>query len=447
MDKKKNSKKLSLAEVVSMAVGTMIGASIFSIFGVGAKMAGKNLIEVFVLSGVYALIVAYTYAKLGGKIISNAGPIAFILEGIGDNILTGALSLLIWLTYVVSVALFSKGFTGYFLPFFHLPVTSFSVAATEVLLILFFTALNFFGSKAVGKAEFYLVLFKLVILLLFIAGGLASMKVAHLSPDLQPEQIRSTLFASVIFFLSYMGFGLIVNASENIKNPEKNIPRAIYISIAIVMFIYVGVAAAVVGNLSIDRLTSLQENALAEAAKPFLGKFGFFLISLGALISISSAMNATIFGGANISYSLAKDGELPEFFERKLWFKSREGLYITSGLGILVVLLFHIEEIAALTSSIFTIIYIVVIYSHLKLADRFGGNKIVILINLVIITGIFLTLLYYQFKHQPLAFYGTISAIGIALLVEILFRKIKSRDFSSARAKSKISGQNKIGTD
>jgi amino acid transporter len=424
-------KKLGLTEVVSLAVGTMIGASIFSIFGVGAKMAGKNLIEVFVLSGVYALIVAYTYAKLGGKIISNAGPIAFILEGIGDNILTGALSLLIWLTYVVSVALFAKGFAGYFLPLLNLPVTAMSMAMTEILLILFFTALNFFGSKAVGKAEFYLVLIKLIILLLFIAGGVASMKISNLRPNLQADQLKSTLFGSVIFFLSYMGFGLIVNASENIKNPEKNIPRAIYISIAIVMFVYVGVSMAAVGNLPVDRLVTLGENALAEAAKPFLGKFGFFLISFGALISISSAMNATIFGGANISYSLAKDGELPEFFERKLWFKSREGLYITSGLSILVVLFFHIEEIAALTSSIFTIIYIVVIYSHLKLADRFGGNKMLIRLNLVVLSAVFLTLLYYQFKNQPLAFYGTLSATGIAVLAEFLLRKIRSRTFNN----------------
>jgi amino acid transporter len=429
-------KKLGLTEVVSLAVGTMIGASIFSIFGVGAKMAGKNLIEVFVLSGVYALIVAYTYAKLGGKIISNAGPIAFILEGIGDNILTGALSLLIWLTYVVSVALFAKGFAGYFLPLLNLPVTAMSMAMTEILLILFFTALNFFGSKAVGKAEFYLVLIKLIILLLFIAGGVASMKVSNLRPNLQADQLKSTLFGSVIFFLSYMGFGLIVNASENIKNPEKNIPRAIYISIAIVMFVYVGVSMAAVGNLPVDRLVTLGENALAEAAKPFLGKFGFFLISFGALISISSAMNATIFGGANISYSLAKDGELPEFFERKLWFKSREGLYITSGLSILVVLFFHIEEIAALTSSIFTIIYIVVIYSHLKLADRFGGNKMLIRFNLVVLSGVFLTLLYYQFKHQPLAFYGTLSATGIAVLAEFLLRKIRSRTFNKTHRES-----------
>ena len=425
----KKSKKLGLAEVVSLAVGTMIGASIFSIFGVGARIAGKNLPEVFILSGIYALIVAYTYAKLGGKIISNAGPIAFVLKGIGDNILTGALSLLIWITYVVSVSLFAKGFAGYFLPLMGLPNTVLAVDLTEIALIGFFTALNFFGSTAVGKAEFYLVLTKLGILLLFIIGGMLSLRLKNLTPDFGPPQLKSTLYASVIFFLSYMGFGLIVNASENIKDPEKNVPRAIYISIALVMIVYIGVAVVAVGNLPVPRLIRMGENALAEASKPFLGDFGFLLISIGALISISSALNATIFGGANISYSLAKDGELPEFFERKLWFKSREGLYITAGLSILVVLLLRIDEIAALTSSIFTIIYIVVIYSHYRLADRYGGNKFLILLNLVVLSGIFFALLFYQFNNQRPAFYSTLSAVAIALLAEFLFRNVRLRNF------------------
>jgi amino acid transporter len=426
-------RKLGLIEVVSLAVGTMIGASIFSIFGVGAKMAGNNLPFVFILSGAYALIVAYTYARLGGKIVSNAGPIAFILKGIGDNIVTGTLSLLIWFTYVVSVAMFASGFAGYFLPMLHLPSTGFSTGLTEILLVLFFTSLNFFGSKAVGRAEFILVLVKITILLLFIAGGIASMKASRLVPDLQPDHLQNTLFVSVIFFLSYMGFGLIVNASENIKKPEKNIPRAIFLSIAIVMFIYVGVAVAAVGNLSVENLISVRENALAVASRSFLGNFGFFLVSIGAVISIASAMNATIFGGANISYSLAKDGELPRFFERKLWFKSREGLYITSGLSILIVLLFRIDEIAAMTSSAFTVVYMVVVYSHYRLADQYGGNKYLIFFNLVILTGIFLVLLYYQFRYQTSAFIGTLSAFLLAFVIELIFRKIRSRDFGIAR--------------
>ncbi len=429
----KKNKKLGLAEVVSIAVGTMIGASIFSIFGVGAQVAGKNLPEAFLLSGLYASMVAYSYAKMGRKVTSNAGPIAFVLKGIGDNLLTGALSLLIWLTYVVSISMFAKGFAGYFLDLLNLPLTKLAYGITEIALVAFFTGLNFFGSKAVGKTEFFIVLTKLSILLLFIIGGLWTLQPGNLSPTFDTSGLKGTLFASVIFFLSYMGFGLIVNASENMKNPRKNVPRAIFISIGIAMLVYIGVSVAAIGNLPVAQIVKAKENALAQAAMPFLGQFGFLLLSIGALFSISSALNATLYGGANISYSLAKDGELPEFFERKLWFKSIEGLYITAGLSIVVVLLFNIEQIAAITSSIFSIIYIFVIFSHYKIAREVGGSRILIMINFILMIVLFAALIYYQFENETPSFYATLIALGFSIIFEVIFRHIRKRKFDKKK--------------
>ena len=362
-------KKLSLVEVISMAVGTMIGASIFSVFGLGAQVAGHNLPEAFLLSGIYALAVAYSYAILGSKIISNAGPIGYILKGLGDNLVTGALSILLWMSYIVSISLLAKGFSGYFLPLFHLDTTTFNVALVEAVLISFFVGLNFFGSKAVGKSELFIVIAKLTILFVFIVGGAWTIHADYIKPTFDHNHTSSMINASVIFFLSYIGFGLITNASENIKNPKRNIPLAIYSSIIIVIIIYVLISVVTLGNLSLHKVVEAKENALAMAAKPFLGNFGFLLISIGALLSISSALNASIFGGANIAYSLAKDGELPEFIERKIWFKSSEGLYISAGLGFLFALIFNLGDIATITSSVFTVIYLFVIVSHITVAN------------------------------------------------------------------------------
>ena len=420
-------KKLSLIETISMAVGTMIGASIFSIFGLGAKIAGNDLPEAFILSGIYALVVAYSYAILGKKIISNAGPIAFILKGMGDSIITGALSILMWLTYVISIALFVKGFAGYLLPFIHVKSTPLTVGLVEVVVISFFTALNFFGSKAVGKAEFYIVLIKLSILLVFIVGGFMTINWQMVKPSFDASHINGLLNASIIFFLSYMGFGLITNASENIKDPDKNVPRAIYISILVVMFFYVSIALATIGNLPLPDIIKAQENALAIAAKPFLGNFGFVLITIGALFSISSALNATIFGGANIAYSLAKDGELPEYFERKVWANSTEGLYITAILALLFALFFNLGAIASITSTVFTVLYIFVLISHIKLQKEYGGNKLVLYINLIVLLFVFFALMRYQWNTQPRAFYGSILSFAGAYIVEYIYRKYGKR--------------------
>ncbi len=430
---KSSDNKISLTGAISMAVGTMIGASIFSIFGIGTQIAGKDLPLAFILSGFYALLVAYTYAKLGGKIISNAGPIAFILKGMGDNVITGALGILMWLSYIVSIALFSKGFTGYFIPLFHIPNTALYIDITETCLILLFMSLNLLGSKAVGKAEFWIVLIKLTILLLFIVVGFFTLKIDRIIPATDSQHLLGVLKASIIFFLSYMGFGLITNASENITNPGRNVPKAIYFSIGIVMVIYVAVAMAAVGNLPIKTLIAAQDNALAIAAKPFLGTFGFILISVGALFSISSALNATLYGGANIAYSLAKDGELPEVFERKVWFKSTEGLYITTALSVVFTLLFNITQIASITSSIFTVIYIFAIISHYRLADEYGGNKKIILINLFILCLVFLALMYSQWESQRFGFYGFIVTLLGAVLLEYVYRQITKREYKTIR--------------
>ncbi len=421
---------MGLWQAVSMAVGTMIGASIFSIFGVGAEIAGQNLPEAFLLSGFYALIVAYSYAKLGTKIISNSGPIAFIIEGIGDGVVTGSLSVLMWLTYVVSIAMFAKGFAGYFLPLLKINVSSTNMAVLEVLIIVFFTVLNFFGSKAIGRTEFYIVLAKLSVLVVFISLGISRIRPSYIQPRFDSPHLKGMLHASVVFFLSYMGFGLITNASENIRNASKNIPRAIYISIAIVLFIYITISVSAVGNLSQAELVKAKENALAIAAQPFLGQFGFLLISIGALFSISSALNATLYGGANISYSLAKDGNLPVFFERKVWFKSVEGLYITAALSAAFALFFNMNGIASITSSIFTLIYIFVLVSHFRLRKSVGGNKAVLIFNIFLLGVFFLALLYFQFLSQNAAFLGTFAVIGGAVLVEASFRLLKKRSFS-----------------
>jgi len=424
----KNNKKLSLTEVIAMAVGTMIGASIFSIFGLGAKIAGNDLPEAFILSGIYALVVAYSYAILGGKIISNAGPIAFILKGLGDSIVTGTLSILMWLTYVVSVSLFVKGFAGYLLPFIHVDSTALNVGIVEVVVISFFTALNFFGSKAVGKAEFYIVLIKLSILLVFILGGFMTINWEMARPGFDAAHSKGLLNASIIFFLSYMGFGLITNASENIENPQKNVPRAIFISIFLVMIFYILISLVTIGNLPLPQIIKAQENALAIAAKPFLGNFGFILITIGALFSISSALNATIFGGANVAYSLAKDGELPKVFERKVWFKSTEGLYITAGLSLLFALFFDLSAIASITSTVFTVIYIFVLISHLKLQKQYGGKRVLIIFNLFVLLLVFIALLKYQWDTQKITFYASILTFIGAFFIEFIFRKFRSRE-------------------
>jgi len=420
---------MGLWQVIALAVGTMVGASIFSIFGLGARLAGPNLPLVFVLSGIVALLVAYSYAKLGSRIISDAGPIEFILKGMGDGVLTGALSILFWLTYVVSIALFAKGFASYLLPLLHIQPSVFASEATEAIVIVAFLLLGLLGSSAVGKAELVIVVIKLSILALFVVLGVWSIKPHLITPSFTPSALTGSLNAIAIFFLSYMGFGLVTNASEHMENPEKNVPRAIYLSILIVSVVYILVSMVAVGNLTLPDLIKAQDNALAVAAEPFLGQTGFLLISLGALFSIASALNATLFGGANVAYALAKDGELPQEFNRKLWFGTGEGLYLTAALGIVFALMFNLNGIASITSGVFMVIYLFVLYSHWKLKNQYGGNPLIIALGFVVVAAVFVLLLTYQWHTDRNSLYGTCIVLTGSLLLELIYRGITKRGF------------------
>ncbi|NPA26533.1 MAG: amino acid permease [Chloroflexi bacterium] len=420
--------KITLAQAVAMAVGTMIGASIFSLLGVGAQLAGSNLPLSFVLSGILALMVAYSYAILGRHIVSNAGPIAFILRGFGDSFIVGVLAILMWMSYVISIALFAKGFAGYLLPLLGIAPTKAANLAVITALLAVFTALNATGgSQLVGRLEFSMVLIKIGILVLFVLAGLVTLKPERLIPQWDPAHIRGMLNAALLFFLSYMGFGLVTNASENMEDPERNVPRAIYLSILIVMVIYVSVAAVAVGNLTVEQLAEAKENALAIAAQPALGRLGFTLVSVGALISITSALNATLYGGANVAYAFARDGLLPETFERKRWFEAPEGLYLTAGLGWLFAVGFRIESVASFISLIFTAIYLAVLLSHWRLVPQYGGDRRLLAINITALSATFVGLVVYQWRQSAKDFGSFVLMLALVVLVEVWYRYRRQR--------------------
>jgi amino acid transporter len=416
------SPKMGLWAATSIAVGTMIGASIFSIFGLGAQIAGQNLPLVFVLSGALAFLVAHSYAQLGSRIVSNAGAIEFILKGFGDGMIAGTLSFLTWFTYAISIALFAKGFAGYFLPLVGVETTFYSAGVVAAVVILAFTGLGLLGTRAVGRAELAIVTVKLSILGLFIVLGLRLVHPSWVTPTFAAGHAGGTFTAVAVFFLSYMGFGLVANASENIRDPKRNVPRAIYLSIAIVTFVYVAVALVAVGNVPLAELIKTQDFALAVAAKPFLGQAGYLLISIGALFSISSALNATLFGGANIAYALAKDGELPRLFERKEWFGGSLGLYLTAAISLVLSLTFNLNGIASMTSAVFMVIYFFVLLSHLRLVKEVGGRRFVIAISMTLVAAVFVLLLIHEWRTDRTSFYGTWIVFLAGLVVELAYR-------------------------
>ncbi len=423
-------KSIGLWGAISIGVGGMVGAGIFSILGTACQIGGNAVYISFIIAGVVALFSTYSYAKLGAKYPSAGGPVEFLVQGFGSGIISGGFNILLWIGYIVALSLYARAFAAYSMTFFpNAPAILLNIWAT--LIILVFVGVNFIGAKAVGKSELFIVTIKVGILLLFAIIGSFFIRPELLSFSRFPP-VNNIFFAAAIVFLAYEGFGLITNAAEDMTNPQKTLPKALYSSVLIVIVIYVVVSLVVVGNLPLPNIIKAKDYALAEAAKPFLGLLGFKIIAIAALLSTASAINATLYGGANVSYMIAKDGELPMIFDRKIWHRGVEGLFITAGLVIVFANLLDLSKIAMLGSAVFLIVYAGVNVGHLRLHKKTGGSPILIwtaiLGNLVSLS----ILIYYLLGHSPLTLVVLVIVMFFSFLLEWLYerftkRKIKTR--------------------
>jgi amino acid transporter len=418
-------KPIGIWSAVAIGVGGMIGAGIFSILGIATTITGNLIYISFLIGGAIALLSTYSYAKLGTKYPSAGGPVEFLLRGFGDGILSGGFTFLLWIGYIFALSVYAEAFGSYaaiFLP----NHSGLSVTILAVLIILIFTAINFLGPKVVGRSEIVIVGIKVGILITFAVVGLFFIKPSLLIISHYPP-VTDLLTASALLFLGYQGFGLITNTAEDIRNPEKNISRALYLAVVLVIIIYVLVSVVVVGNLTIPEIANTADYALAAAAEPFAGVIGFTIMAIAAIISTSSAINATLYGGANVSYLMAKKGELPKFFNRTTWRDSKEGLIITSALVILFTIFLNLSSVALMGSALFLIIYTGVNFAHLKIHKETNANKNIIWLAILGCLFALTVLVYYQIYNSPLNIELLVAVVIATFLIEFIYRKYTTR--------------------
>ncbi len=277
-----------------------------------------------------------------------------------------------------------------------------------------------------GRSETLIVAIKVAILALFAGVGLWFIKPANLSPELWPGA-QSILFGAGVLFIGYEGFGLVTNAAADMQDPRRLLPRALYTSVILVIIIYLSVAVTVTGNLTNDEIAAAADYALAEAARPFLGEFGFRLIAVAALFSTASAINATLFGSANVCYMIAKDGELPVGLSRSEWKQLTGGLLLTAALVILVTLAFDLSGIAMMGSAAFLLVYAVVNAGHLRVLKQTGANPLIVWLSMLTCLAVFATLAIYTYQQQPLAILALLIVAAGSFVAESLYRRWTGR--------------------
>ena len=435
-ENKEHSKGMGLWAAISIGVGGMVGAGIFSILGAASAIAGNALYVSFFIAGLVALFNAYSYAKLGVKYPTAGGPVEFLIRGFGNSVLSGGLNILLWVGYVFALSLYARAFGGYAMTFLPKGSSPIWIGILGTGIVLFFVLLEFIGSRAVAAFESVNEFIKITVLVLFAVVGYFSIKPELLALSAWPGS-EHILFGAALIFIAYEGFGLITNAAEDMATPHKTLPRALYLSILIVIVIYVTVSMNVVGHLSIPEIIKAQDYALAQAARPFLGKIGFVIIVLTALLSTASAINATLYGGSNVSYMIARDGELPKMFERTIFHQAKEGMLITAGFVIVFLNVLPLDRIALLGSGAFLVIYGSVNVAHLRIYRETGAKVWIIWVAILGDLTSLIILTIYTLQKAPVTFIVLLGTIAFSFSAEWAYRSITRRELRIRRVRRK----------
>ena len=226
----------------------------------------------------------------------------------------------------------------------------------------------------------------------------------------------------MVIFVAYEGFELIANAAPDIVHPEKNIPRAYYYSVIFVIVLYIIIALVTVGSLPFAKIATAQDYVLAEAAKPMLGKIGFSIITVAALISTFSAINASLYGGSKVNYEIAEDDELPHHFLAKIWGQPI-GLMITAVATLIIVNVLKLESISTAGSVGFLLIFGIVNLVGYRLSKNTGSNKIIPLIGFVLCIIATIILINQQYASNTTGVLVSIVIIIFCFLLEWIYKK------------------------
>jgi hypothetical protein len=422
--------KMGYWGVAAIGVGGMVGGGIFAVLGLSVQLTRGAAPVAFLIAGTVALVTSYSYAHLSVTYPNEGGTVAFLDNAFGPGLFTGAMNVLLWISYIVMLSLYAYAFGSYGAAMFK---AGSQLMWKHILIsgcILVITALNLLSARIVGAVESWIVAVKVAILLLFVGVGSLTMDISRLLPGQWSSPVQ-IVAGGMLIFLAYEGFELIANAADDVQNPEKTLPRAFYATVGFVICLYIMVAAVTIGNLPVDRIVAAKDYALAAAARPSLGRYGYFLVTIAALLSTASAINATTYGAARLSYIIAKDGELPESLERKIWNEPIGGLLITAGATLATANLFDLSSISMMGSAGFLLIFAAVNGANAVVCQKTGSRRWIPLLGVVLCLGALGSLVWETGRRTPSHLLILLAMLLLAFLVEGLYRTAKARRLKS----------------
>jgi len=400
---RKREKTLGVPELIAIALGGMVGGGIFTILGISVSMIGVYTPLAIIIGGLIASLAAYSYVKLGVYYKDEGATYSFYKKTFPNS--PFAASLIGWWVvfgYISTLALYSYTFSSYALSGLAYADSEWGRKIVAGAVILTFTLINVWSVKGMGKIEDIMVYLKLVILaiisVVLISNHQTSLPV--LLQNNNDTDLFSILIVASITFVAYEGFQLVIHAVDEMENPEKNIPKAIYSAIFIAIMIYVVISLGAILTIPFEEIEKNKEYALAAGAEHILGHWGTDLVILGALLATSSAISGTLFGASRLMAVIAKDGYLPRFLIKRINHIPVYAIVSMATLAFFLVLIGGLELILEFGSVTFLLVSLLMAFANYKIRHLTNSSSFVTLFAIFgLISGTIL-IFYYEFSNH-----------------------------------------------
>ncbi|KHO48330.1 MAG: amino acid permease-associated protein [archaeon GW2011_AR5] len=308
----RNTKQLTMFDVVNLVVGAIVGADIYIAATFGTGLLGPASLLAWVTAGIFAIIIALTFGRCAEVVKQVGGPYAYAKHAFGhfQGFMTGWS---LWLAEISALSVFPIAFITYLSFFFQVPLLL-KVIVTA-LFIFFLFATNYFGIKNAARTNDILTVVKLAPLFLLIIVGLLWMfsKPAEVVQNLTPFAplgFENFGLAVVIIFWAYAGFEYATVVSSDIKNARKILPRAILFGMLIVTAFYLLTNLVIVSVADHSQLMQ-QNTPLTYVSFLLMGGVGAAIMAIGAMISLSGSNESGLMGSTRLAYAMAADGYFP----------------------------------------------------------------------------------------------------------------------------------------
>lgn len=372
-------RSLGLLDVISISMGSMIGSGIFILPGVAFLEVGTpSVVLAFLISGVLTIPTALSAAEMSTAMPESGGSYLYIQKGMGPLLGTIA-GIGNWLVLNFKTALALIGGIPYLIFIFpivdEINLLGFEpIVILSVFLTVLFTFINAFSADSASKAQNVIVGFMMLSLMFLLIGSTPEAISNSNNSIFDLGNGISFISTIALVFISYAGVIKVTSVAEEIKNPGKNIPRGIIISLLITTLIYVAITFVTVFTLDIAELaqevpigdggiSSDGEGAIiALVAQETIGRIGAIIVVVSALLALASTANSGILSASRYPYAMAKDNlapsklnEINEKFGTPLY-----SILATGGIVVIMVLFFPIDSVARFGGAFQVIVFILV---------------------------------------------------------------------------------------